>query len=101
MELKSSAKSNRIRSSLKSKKLIAPKVEVITENVFVPITKTIFTKKRGDAMQCNFSVPKVEFVKLYRCNNGATMPLLKKPCSVLAKSCTDPIPYSKQVIYLS
>ncbi|XP_071867377.1 uncharacterized protein [Bombus fervidus] len=83
MELKGSAKSNRIRSSLKSKKLIAPKVEVITENVFVPITKTIFTKKRGDAMQCNFSVPKVEFVKLYRSNNGATMPLLKKPCSLL------------------
>ncbi|XP_076478814.1 uncharacterized protein LOC117165091 [Bombus vancouverensis nearcticus] len=83
MELKGSAKSNRIRSSLKSKKLIAPKVEVITENVFVPITRTIFTKKRGDAMQCNFSVPKVDFVKLYQCNNGATMPLLKKPYSLL------------------
>ncbi|KOX69493.1 hypothetical protein WN51_06577 [Melipona quadrifasciata] len=78
MELKGSVKSNRIRSSIKSKKSFIPKVEVVTENVFVPIIKTVFTKKCGDAIQCNSSVPKVELVKFYQCNNGTKMALLKK-----------------------
>ena len=99
MELKSSVKSNRIRSSIKSKKSFLPKVEVVTENVFVPITKTVFTKKCGDAIQCNFSVPKVELVKFYQCNNSTKMSLLKKPC-LQEKRYANSIRYPKQVIYL-
>lgn len=99
MELKGSVKSNCIRSSIKSKKSFIPKVEVITENVFVPITKTVFTKKCGDAIQCNFSVPKVEIVKFYQCNNGTKMSLLKKPC-LQEKRYTNSMCYPKQVIYL-
>ncbi|KAF3430506.1 hypothetical protein E2986_13923 [Frieseomelitta varia] len=96
MELKgnNSVKSNRIRSSIKSKKSFIPKVEVVTENVFVPITKTVFTKKCGDAIQC-FSVPKVKLVKFYQCNNSTKMSLLKKPC-LQEKRYANSIPYPKQ-----
>ncbi|OAD60677.1 hypothetical protein WN48_05239, partial [Eufriesea mexicana] len=59
---------------------LVPNVELITENVFVPIRKTIFMKKHNEAKQCNFSESRIEIVKLCQCSNSKlTMSLLKKP----------------------
>ncbi|XP_017875415.1 uncharacterized protein LOC108622212 [Ceratina calcarata] len=63
-------------------------VEVVTENVFVPVTvtKTIFTKKRGP-VRCRIPKQKVEVVRSNQINSNsnAILPLLRKPLSLPEK----------------
>ncbi|CAK9834388.1 hypothetical protein ANTRET_LOCUS10925 [Anthophora retusa] len=81
MKYKSIAKTNRAcGGSLRSETSpCAPNVELITENVFVPIAKTIFTKTRTPVHR-NVSKRKIKPVNLNWCNrSGVTMSLLKRP----------------------
>ncbi|KOC68774.1 hypothetical protein WH47_06566 [Habropoda laboriosa] len=76
MKCKSIAKANRVRrSSLKSKTpTLVPKVELITENVFVPIARTVFTRERAPVHA------RANINSSGRNNSsGIRMSLLKKP----------------------
>lgn len=89
MEVKTVTKNNhmsKIKNVSNSKASFVPNIEVITKNVFVPVTKTIFTKKRSDAIQNNIPKRKTKFYKLCQSNNGITVSLLKKPCCLPVKT---------------
>ncbi|XP_076756838.1 uncharacterized protein LOC143426959 [Xylocopa sonorina] len=96
MDIKNVARSKRGWRTLKRKTSAVPNVEVITENVFVPITKTIFTKKR-DALPYNIPGRKIELVKSDQCSNSPVMSLLRKPFCLPEESYTSLESYSKKM----
>ncbi|XP_076680496.1 uncharacterized protein LOC143375375 [Andrena cerasifolii] len=73
-----------------------PDIGLITENVLVPITKMIFTKKTNTTRR-NFTERKTELVKPRKSNEDAMMqPLLRQPPRPVENRYMSKLSYSKE-----
>ncbi|XP_054008875.1 uncharacterized protein LOC128892458 [Hylaeus anthracinus] len=83
-----------------SKMSPVPAHGLITENVLVPIAKTIFTKKPGTA-RSNLSQRRTEVIKPRKPSDNFMVPLLKRPSHLPAKRYTSTVLRSEQVFLIS
>ncbi|XP_043252522.1 uncharacterized protein LOC122397434 [Colletes gigas] len=95
MAVKIVKKNNRAWRASESKMSSGMVHGLITDNVLVPITKTIFTKKSKTA-RSNLSDRRTELVKPLKCSDHITMPLLKPPSHLSVKRFTSTLLHSKQ-----
>ncbi|XP_076240955.1 uncharacterized protein LOC143183316 [Calliopsis andreniformis] len=96
MEVKKTRKGVRhTRRVSKPQMSSVPAIGLITENVLVPIRKSICIKKIG-ASRSNPSELKTERIKPQKCNENVMTPLLKQPSHFQEKKCTSKLQYSKQ-----
>ncbi|XP_034191592.2 uncharacterized protein LOC117609407 [Osmia lignaria lignaria] len=86
MKLKGTVKRNRGPFSVTSKSKTSPmisNIHVVTENVLLPVTKTIFTKCHSET---NRSKRHVKLVKPSQSNDNVIGPLLKSPSNIPGKT---------------
>ncbi|XP_076182990.1 uncharacterized protein LOC143154853 [Ptiloglossa arizonensis] len=95
MAVKNIRKNNGVWRTSESKMSTAPTMGLITENVLVPIRKTIFVKKM-ETTRSNFFEQKTELIKPHKCSNNLTIPLLKRPPHIPVKRYTNTLLRSEQ-----